>query len=211
MAEIVNLLQRVAQVARRCPTPTLVQAYRDAARKFCGESRWLRRELSVAIIAGQRDYALVAPAGEPLLEIIGARVVTARSSSGRAHIVNPSDPMGWTPSMQPGRIASFAYVPEASIAVWPLPREDGELIVTVECQPTMAALHVPDDLLSKWDQKLSDGALAYLRALPGQPWTDKEDAVRRAASFQASINNAKADVARAYNTGTVVARIPRVF
>jgi hypothetical protein len=213
MAEILSLLQDAAQVARRCPNPTLVRAYLRAARKFCTQSRWLRRELTVGTEAGETLYDLVPGTGDPLLEIIGVRVVTgvdpAQPRQGRWPI-NPNDPMAWRPS-QPGRPTEYCYVPEDQISVNAPPDRVYTLTVTVECQPLLGSTVLPDDLLRKWDTALTDGALAYLLNLPGQPWSQPNLGRTYAVSFQAAINNAKADVARAYNTGTVMARIPRKF
>lgn len=214
MAAIVDLLQNVAQKIRRAPEPTLVHAYRESARKFCLESRWLRRQLdTVYTIANDAQYDLVqSGANDPLLEIIGLRVVTVNATAtSSAYRINPSDPMGWNPAAQPGQPESWCYVPESQIALFPTPDAEYGLTITAEVQPQVDAEELPDDLLRKWDRALSSGALAYLYDIPGQAWTNPGLARIEAVKLQAAINNAKADQQRAYNTGTVMARIPRRF
>jgi hypothetical protein len=211
MAEIADLLQEVAQKARKCPTPTLVHAYRQAARKFCNQSKWLRRELEIATVAAEPQYDLVPDTGDAMLEVIGVRVLTVINPATENYRANPSDPMGWNPAMPPGAPQTWCYVPESEIAVFPTPDNVYTLVCTVECQPLVDAVELPDDLLRKWDQALSAGALAYLLNIHGQPWYDPRMARENAIAFQAEISNAKANVARAYNTGTVMARIRRLF
>lgn len=212
MAEIVDLLQNVAQKVRRCPEPTLVHAYREAARKFCLESRWLRRELTVVTAADEPQYDLVETGqDDPLLEIINVRVITIAGADGNTRRINPSDPMGWDPGTDPGMPLTWCYVPEQEIQLFPTPDGVYTLTVTVEVQPLIDVEALPDDLLRKWDRNLSDGALAYLYDIAGQPWSNQRLADKSATKFQAAINNAKADQQRAYNTGTSMARIRRLF
>jgi hypothetical protein len=52
--------------------------------------------------------------------------------------------------------------------------------------------------------------MAYLHSIPGQAWSSPAMAEVRRREFQSSINNARADVQRAFNTGSVRAR-PRIF
>jgi hypothetical protein len=212
MAEIVTLLQNVAQVVRRAPEPTLVHAYLRAARKFCLESRWLRRELAVTTIAGDSLYDLVQSGqDDPLLEIINVRVITITNLAGERQRIDPSDPVTWNPAVDDGQPQTWAYVPESQVALYPTPEAVYTLTVTAQCQPLRDAEELPDDLLRKWDRALDDGALAYLLGLGGQAWTNPAGARQHAIAFQAAINNARADEQRGYNTGTVMARIRRLF
>jgi hypothetical protein len=212
MAEIVDLLQNVAQKIRRAPEPTLVHAYREAARKFCVESHWLRRETPVLTEADVPQYDLVETGmDDPLLEIIGVRVITIAGTGMASRRINPSDPMGWDPSTEPGAPVTWCYIPEQLVNLFPTPDAVYTLTVTLEVQPLVDAESLPDDLLRKWDRALSQGALAYLYDLHGQPWYNPQLARKNELLFQAAINNAKADVQRAYNTGTVMARIRRLF
>jgi hypothetical protein len=212
MAEIVTLLQNVAQIVRRAPEPTLVHAYLRAARKFCLESRWLRRELTLTTISGDNLYDLVQSGlDDPLLEIVNIRVITITDTDGSRRRIDPSDPVTWNPSISPGAPQTWAYVPESQVALYPTPNGAFTLTITAQCQPLLGVEELPDDLLRKWDRALDDGALAYLLELPNQPWTSPALARQHAIAFQAAINNARADEQRGYNTGTVMARIRRLF
>ncbi len=212
MAAITDLLQEVAQKARRCPNPTLIKAYRDAARRFCVQSRWLRRELEILTEQGENQYDLVPDTGDSMLEIIGVRVITIINPAGNNYRIDPSDPMGWNPAMPPGAPQTWCYVPESEVGIFPTADSGGyTLVCTVECQPMVSVVELPDDLLRKWDQALSAGALAYLLNIHDQPWTNAREARENAILFQAAINSARADQQRAYNTGTSMARIRRLF
>lgn len=217
MAEIVTLLPRVAQVVRRCPEPMLVQAYRDAARKFCVESRWLRRELAFDSVAGTDEYDIGVGTGDEdnLLEIIGIRAMTGATSVAPVQQwrLSPTDPTTWNPQVAStdGRPYTYTYMPESSVVFFPVPDAAYAFTVTLQVQPRTDVEELPDDLLRKWDRSLADGALAYLLGVPGQAWSNPNAAVLYARNFQAAINNAKADEQRSYNTGTSMARIRNLF
>ncbi len=215
MAEIVTLLQRVAQQVRRCPEPTLIQAYRDAARQFCLESRWLRRTIEPVLTeANVAEYDLIPGSVNAGLEVVSVRTVTCNNLGGTPQSqwrIYPSDPTLWDPSLQPGAPQWFAYVPESALQCYPTPNAEYTLTVLACLQPVLDAVEIPDDLVRKWDRQLAAGALAYLYEIPGQAWSNPQMGRANRITFQAAINNAKADEQRAYNMGTSMARIPRLF
>jgi len=53
---VIDLIAPVAQFCPSCPTTTLVQAYIDAARKFCNKSRWFK-----ATIPGATTAPIISP------------------------------------------------------------------------------------------------------------------------------------------------------
>jgi hypothetical protein len=215
MALIVDLLQETAQKIRRAPEPTLVTAYREAARKLCLESRWLRRNAEPILTeADDNQYLLTLSSVDAGLEIISVRTIIADNQQGTPQSswrMGPSDPTTWNPSVQPGAPWTYAYVPEAEVALFPTPDGEYELATVVCVQPTIDAEEIPDDLVRKHNRAMTIGALAYLYGIPGQAWSDAQSALVNARAFQAAINNATADVQRGYQMGTVMARIPRVF
>lgn len=213
MAEILSLLQDAAQVARRCPNPTLSRAYLRAAQKFCTESRWLRRTVEVDTEGGLSLYTLDLPSADQVLEIIGTRLIRVTSSTAPLNTwtIRPSDPTTWCVNQARGKPRTYGYQPESQVELLPTPDDVYQLAVIAQCTPVRDAIELPDDLLTKWDRALTDGALAYLLNLPDQPWSNPNLARNYAVAFQAAINNAKADEQRAYNTGTVMARIRRLF
>lgn len=214
MAEIVDLLQNVAQKIRRAPQPTLVHAYREAARKFCLESHWLRRQVIVDTLAdGTQDYDLtLIESVDADLEIIAVEdPIKVTIADGSEYPIRPSNQLVWVVQVAPTSPQTWAYVPESAIKVFPPPDAVYTMTLTVDVQPIVNAQSLPDDLLRKWDRALSSGALAYLYDIAGQPWTNPGLARIEAVKFQAAINNAKGDQQRGFNTGTVMARIRRLF
>lgn len=202
---VLDVIADVAQLVRRAPNTTLIGAYVRAARKFCRESRWLRSSLTGQSVADQRVYDL---GSDNTLEIVGLRAASAARLTGntKSWPLTVSDPTTWNPNKRPAMPQAYAYLPEAQIALDPIPDAAYALALTLVLQPRAGAVELPDQLLVKWDQALQDGALAYLFGIPGQPWTDPARAMVHDRAFRAAIGNAKADEQRAYNQGSVATR-----
>lgn len=198
---VLNVIADVAQLVRQAPNPTVIGAYVRAARKFCRESRWLRVELVGQTEADTRVYSL---GSDPYLEVLGLRAASAARTSGNTQRwpLRVSTTDAWDPNAGPGKPQRYAYVPEAQIAIDPVPDGVYDLTLTLVAQPKAGVNELPEELLVKWDQVLQAGALAYLFAIPGQAWTDLAESKRQEAVLQSGINNARADEQREFNVGT---------
>lgn len=202
-----DVIADVAQIVRGAPNGTLIAAYARAARKFCRESRWYRTTIEGETTAGTRLYTL---GSDPYLEVLGLRAASAKvPAEGTPWPLRIGDTTNWSPNESQGRPMQYAYMPEAQVAVHPLPDAVYGLTLTLVLEPKAGANALPEELLVKWDQALQAGALGYLLALPGMPWTDPTQALIQQRAFQAGINNARADEQREFNTGpTFIRRRP---
>jgi hypothetical protein len=195
-----DALPRIAQIVRGCPTPTLVKAYVDAARDFCGQTRWLRDELATfSTTSGDASYTLTPTDAQTT--IIGVRLVWATDANGNKWPLGTQDELEWSRNAGPNPPRVYAYVPESEIVLYYTPDAAYSIDVTAQIQPTEDATEVPDILDQKWGRVIASGALAYLLDLPGQKWTNHGMAEKEDRKFKAGINNAKADEQRGYNTG----------
>lgn len=202
---VLDVIADVAQIVRKAPNTTLIGAYVRAARKFCRETRWFRSTLEGQTAANTRLYSL---GSDTHLEVLGLRAASAARQAGdrKAWPLVVSATSGWNPNKQAGRPQAYAYVPEAQLALDPVPDAVYNLTLTLVLQPKAGVTAIPEELLVKWDQVLQDGALAYLLGIPGQPWTNPAQAELQRRRFQAGINNARADEQREFNAGSVMIR-----
>lgn len=201
---IEDLIVDVAQVVRRCPTATLLQAYSRAAHDFFRQSRWWRVSVTGATVAGTQVYSL---GSDPYADIIGIKAMQGSFSTPTVYFpLSPSDPTSWNPSFENQQPLTYAYVPEGQFALFPIPDAVYNILVTAQVAPKHGATVLDEALLPKWRQSIEAGALAYLLNIPRQPWTNPQEAVRQAVRFQAGVANAKADEQREFNTGTQMAK-----
>ena len=206
--QIVN----IAQIIRRCPTITLTRALGRAYRDWAMQTQYLRVPIVGATVADPRQYDL---GSDPYVEIVAVLAVQASILNGSTvqyWSLAASDSSLWNPnvSVQPQKPLRYCYVPQAQIALDPIPDQVYDLLVSAIVQPKEQAAQIPEEGLTKYRSGIEAGALAYLHRLPGQPWTNPNEALMRQREFQASVNNARAEVQRGFNTGSVRTR-PRAF
>ena len=213
MVDVNDYLANVAQVARKCPTVTLRHAYMRAFREWCQQTQWLRTNIPGVTTENIAQYSL---GDDPQLDIIGIFAMSASLPTGAAAAgpsiwyLPPGDSSNWNPNVQPEQPTRYCYIPEAQFALYPTPDQAYNLTITVILTPNEAAVNVPLAPLIKYSNDIEAGALEYLLALPGQPWTDKPMSMMKGKEFRAGISNGKAEAQRSYNTGAQRAR-PRGF
>lgn len=201
-ADVFDYLANVAQIVRKCPTPTLRHAYVRAMRDWCRQTQWLRTNVLGVTVADVAQYAL---GNDPHLDIVGIFSMSATwtPAGGNPQTWNlpPSDSGMWNRNVSTGQPNIYSYVPEAQFALYPTPNDVFNLAITVILAPKEGAVNVPMAPLQKYSTVFEAGALAYLYELPGMPWTDRQMALVKAKAFQAGIANGKADAQRNYQTG----------
>ncbi len=204
--QIVN----IAQIIRRCPTITLTRALTRAYRDWACQTQYLRVPIAGATAADTRLYDL---GSDPYVEIVAILAVQATlpgTTPPQYWALSPSDSTLWNPNFQPQQPTRYCYVPQAQLALDPIPDQVYDLLVSAIVQPKEGAASVPETGLTKYRSGIEAGALAYLHSVPGEPWSSPQQAEMCRRTFQSSVNNARAEVQRAFNTGSVRAR-PRGF
>ena len=210
MVDTFDQLVNIAQVCRKCPTITLRRAYVRALREWCQQTQWLRTAVSGFTIADARQYSL---GNDPYLDVIGILAMQGSQSQSQGiqyWPIVPSDSGQWDPNMNPGMPVRYQYVAEAQFAVDPLPDAVYGLLITLIVQPKEGATQIPAAPLLKYSNEIEAGALAYLLAVPGQPWSDPQGAVVQGKAFRSGISNGKAEAQRNFNVGSQRVR-PRQF
>lgn len=210
MVDTFDQLVNIAQVCRKCPTITLRRAYVRALREWCQQTQWLRTAVQGATVADTRQYSL---GNDTYLDVIGIFAMQGSQSQSQGiqyWPIVPSDSGQWDPNMSPGMPVRYQYVGEAQFGVDPLPNAAYDLLITLIVQPKEGAVQIPAAPLLKYSTEIEAGALAYLLAIPGQPWSDPQGAVMQGNAFRSGISNGKAEVQRNFNVGSQRIR-PRQF
>ena len=175
----------VAPYAPGAPYPSMQAALREAAITFCERTRLWRYSYG-ADIPGDVDYAIVVPAGATMFEIELARFnqddLIPQSTEWldvNAH--------GWRDATLQGKPSWITQTAPDTLRI--IPWEAGHLDLALWLKPTEDAAQVPDFMVDKYRRCLADGALAYLLAIPNQPFSDPARAQVFAQTFVGKLDS----------------------
>ena len=201
MVNVNDQLANIAQIVRRAPSIVLARAYVRAYRDFCNQTRWVHVNISGATTSGEAQYDL---GTDTYTQIIGIAAVQGTDSTGQKWNLMPGLAESWDPNRGTDRPMNFAYVPDAQVALYPTPNAVYSLLVSAIVQPkTETVTQVPSAPLSKYSNEIEAGALEYLLMIPNEPWSNPAGAMVWGQKFRAGVANAKADVQRGHQQGSM--------
>lgn len=219
MALVAQLITDVRQKVRPCPGAVIQRAYVRAARDFCGQSRWYQADYNLTLQANVRAYAIAPPVAsgfaDTQLEVVdltwqGHWINSSLTGALSWTPLGKADPSAFNPNVAPDMPTRVAYSPEGTVEFDAVPDQAYPVMLKVVYQPIEAATDIPDALLVKWREQIEAGALEYLYSLEGEPFANGKLAAASGAVYRAGINNAKANVAQAFQSGSRRA-LPRPF
>lgn len=192
MASLSDFNQLIRTYLPGAPDPTIEFAVRRAARRFCSLSWFARRSITVTLVSGTAVYTLSPTSAQE--EIVGVHAIEFDDEP-----LDPTKPeLVNTTSGTPKR---WYFEPESTITLDPTPDDgvDGEVItVRIATQPTRTTETIADDIVREYEQCIADGAIAWIMAMPKQPWSDKEGAAMMERKFMSQTMRAKESAMRGH-------------
>lgn len=174
----------------KCPVSTMVDAIRRAAMEFCKETElWRHTSDPSDVMAGQAFYDCTVD--EPGVEVTG--VVSVAMDGVRLHAFTGPQWRDLGESRMHSRARCFRFVEPGLIQVWPTPGKDrlAALKVEVALMPTGQSNRGPSFLLTRYDTAMASGARRNLMEIPGQSWSDPQNAAYQGRIFKSEITAAR--------------------
>lgn len=171
------------------PEPVAINAIRNACFDFCRQSLFWTVTLDpVAYTANVAEYDVDAPSGAVPVMVMNlvlddSRTVTSYSLDNVAAVL-PS----WRTATGP--IAGFMQPSNDVIRFVPIPSTSGVFVPTVAYAPERDATTVESSIYTLYLETIKYGALAKLKAMPGQPWSDPAAAMQYDRLFSKGIGDA---------------------
>ena len=167
--------------APSAPPPAVDFNLRRAAIEFCERTRcW--REVQMLDLDGTDAPVLCVPSDAAIHEIENAWFGDRQLRRAPFGAVSPSMWPADAPASNEGAPNVIAQMGWDSIAV--IPATAGTLRLSLFLKPSQTAIGVPDFLFERFASALSDGALARLLLVAGQPYTNPPLATALAGSFE---------------------------
>lgn len=195
--ELEAFLPRVTLVAKGVPDDVALEYLRQAAQTLARESRLLKRELTLDVQAGVRDYYLENGDNEQVHYIhaiqFGKRSGKMCGCSTSCHI-----------PLKRCRDGNFEFEPNDKIILHDAPKVDAEnqLNVSYFAIPSQNACQVDKLLYDRYHDVVVNGALADLLLMNQYEFAAPQMAMLYDRRFKQGIAQAKIDYANQYETGT---------
>lgn len=172
-----------------CPDPTMEQHVRLAAIEFFRRTLAWREVLEAVQADGTERVEVEAPSQTQIIKIKSVAV-----DGQEFPLVETSHGMALSRE-SPGR--EFAFTHDGrTLSVYPLQALGASVVVDAALAPSFNATALPDALAQQHMQDIAHGAIASIKRIPGQAFTDPNGAQEQQALFDRRI-------------GTVVAKHSR--
>lgn len=213
MATADDFYDTVMPYCHGTPITTLEMGVRSAVEYFCSETYILQEDLDeIPLLEDQTRYDL--DTGDENLRVAQVRKVRIKNSGSELPAITRRDldvMSRWEKDKAKEPRFYFGDYNNV-IIVYPIPNDqvDDSLIVRVAMTPTANAVEYPDILIDNYKQTISDGAVHYIKRIPGTPSYDPALSEEMRRNFIRGITAAKVGSFKGFSDMRLTAR-PRRF
>lgn len=186
-----------------CPVPLAHQSLVRSARSFCEETNVITRMSEpVELVPGEAVYDIDLDTDTDAIRLLAAwlgatplHLPTVRDA--RSPLVSFSD-LGAGVIAQSGTPTMASSEQANTVTLYPPPGDTPlpKLTVRVATRPKITARSLDDALFTRWADAVVSGAVAIIAALPGQPFSDLNQATIADARFWRAVNKARIEAQR---------------
>ena len=188
--DVRDLYGEVIRVVRSCSDERMSYALIRAARYFCAQTWYLRRQQSFSCVVGQPTYPVIPPPNEACFAIKHAQL--QQLSPGNTWVpLRFVYPTFVNPNFNNSQPQAIAFIPYTQAQLFPTTDNTYPVLLELITQPILEGNYIPDELGQEWDQTLGYGALAWLLRQPGNPWLDLQGAKEYDMLFKQDIVRAR--------------------
>jgi hypothetical protein len=201
--DVSDLAGEVRRFAKGCPDLRIHYALNRAAREFCRQTWFLRRQQSFSLIVGQSGaapgpvYPFLPPNGEEVINVKHAQLTQINSVAGAPIQYGSVIPLQFwygtlvNPNLQQQQPTTVGFIPYTSCWFAPTPDKAYPVQIELITQPVVGTTYLPDELGREWDQALAYGALSWILRQNGNAWTDPQSARDNLVLFNQQIIRAR--------------------
>lgn len=190
----------ITHYVQGCPNPTIDTALRDAASELCDESLIWQETHTLGVQADKAEYAIPLAGGADAIYVVKAATPNRVLSITRQ--VDLDAILSWETKEQDEPTHFFLPDPEV-IRLYPIPTTAFDLTVRVAYRPSDDAPGVPEVVHTTWREAIVCGALATLKAIPNQSFSDPAASLYYARKFESGKADARARLNRGFHFGSL--------
>lgn len=184
MKDFEDILPHILQYAPGCAAPTAEYGIRQAAIDFCERTRLWRYEDDFDI-AGDEAECISTPYGSVLHEIELVQF-DGQDLCPTTTAWLDANCRGWRAGELTGQPSYLVQTAPNTLRV--VPWQAGHVNLFLWLKPSDDATELPDFMVDSYRKVLAHGALAYILAMPNQPFTNPSMANNFGALFQGKLD-----------------------
>lgn len=168
-------------------TPLVNFAIMRACKTLAEQSGLLRDVTFLPVVPLTDVYAI--PLTDPLTTEVSSVFICRYFVNGTNVKLYPvtTQAAEWMTTMPPSPPTSWRFDEIASIQLYPTPSEVAEVRIETLLQPVFTIEGPVSDKFKDFKTQIADGALAFLFAMPGKPWTSEKASKMTYESFARSV------------------------
>lgn len=197
MKDIDEILPHVLQYAPGCSALTAYFGIRQAAIDFCERTRLWRYEDDFDI-DGEDAECITTPYGSVLYEIELVQF-DGEDLCPQTTAWMDSNCQGWRAGELEGLPNYVVQTEPNTLRV--VPWQAGHINLFLWLKPSDDATELPDFIIDQHRKTISHGALAYILAMPGQPFSNDAKAAEFGALFTSKLDSLKRASSRGQQRG----------
>lgn len=184
------------------PEPLLDTAIRNACIEFCRSSLWLQQDIDpIPVQVGNNPYEIDVPTGYVVAKVMALYFDNARLTPLDSTAVTNTTFINW--QIQAGTPYGYTMFTPNEVTLVYTPDSVGTLTGRMALSPSRTASSVDDTLFQEYQEEIAQGAVARLKSIPNQPFSDPAGAAASLALFKYGVGKARIRTA----TGKVQAQL----
>lgn len=206
MVALSQFYSAVATHVPAAPTPTLDEAIVNAAIEFCTRTQLVVETIQADAELGE-GVVYFTPSSDQLAVRFISSVWYKDSMLAAVPDTNVYTPKAWVEGTAPQAPTAYFYAAQSNyINVYPVPASDDidAFTARVVVVPVRGATTLPDVLYNEWLTAVAAGARAYIKSIPGQPFSG--DPRPDMAVFRHEMSDAMAQVMKGRVLGNLRVR-----
>lgn len=196
-------LPQIQLAVAGCSEPVLKNALLKVATDFCTRSLcWHERLTAVTVTDTSFPYTIPVAVHATLTRLLAAHApgrLWPTTYAGMDAVDN------W-PTLK-GTPTHYLFDASGRLIVYPLPSVATQMTLRAAFTPARGATVVEDFLYTRWRDELVHGAVAELKSMNGQPWTDLANVPYHATRYEAGVSMATTEAKRNLTTACDAVRM----
>lgn len=199
MAKFTEYTRFAASYCPNLPSIVFSRAMLSVSRDYFTKTQSWQEILTVNLVAGEKTYDMPPPFEFAIIDtVINASIDNSCLTNAEASIKSDKQ----------DKPTHFSLLSKASLLVYPTPKEDYTLDVTISLKPSIDTEELPELLFDEHFEPLIAGCIASIKRMPNTDWFDPQTAMQFEQDYNRMVDEKRIELARGSNNSELTITFP---